>query len=521
MIDLLPQTIDATAERAPERAAMRYLDDSLSYAGLAMRSNQLANALAAASVSRGDRVGIFMDKCLEIPVALHGIMKAGAAYVPLDLGAPVERLQNVVRDCAIKYVVTAPNKLETLRTAAQDTPIECLVGIDSDPAEPKWHSISWHDVYAAEADRGPDIKVLDSDLAYIIYTSGSTGQPKGIMHTHASSLSFSRWAAHEYELRPDDLLSNHAPLHFDLSILDFFAGAVAGCATSIIPEAHTKFPASYCKLIADQCITVLYTVPFALIQLLLRGSMEDHDLSALRWVIFGGEPFPTKHLRALMQRLPHARFDNIYGPAEVNGITHFTVAALTDTDDAIPIGKIAEQAESLVVDEDDEPVAPGESGELLVQTPTMIRGYWGRDDLNQKAFFRHIVADRPEAVFYRTGDPDGTLWFLGRKDRQVKVRGYRIELDEVEAALVAVDEVEEAAAIAIPGIEGSQQIVAMVTLKCNARLATGDALLGRIKTSLPSYAVPGALTVRREFPRTTTGKIDRRRLREETLAGRA
>ena len=525
MIDLLPQAIDATAERAPERAAMRYLDDSLSYAELAMRSNQLANALAAASVGRGDRVGIFMDKCLEIPVALHGIMKAGAAYVPLDPGAPVERLQNVVRDCGISHVVTAPNKLDTLRAAAHNTPIECLVGVDSDPAEPQWHSISWSEVYAAETHRGPDVKVLDSDLAYIIYTSGSTGQPKGLMHTHGSGLSFSRWAASEYELRPDDLLSNHAPLHFDLSILDFFAGAVAGCATSIIPEAHTKFPASYCKLIADQCITVLYTVPFALIQLLLRGSMADHDLSALRWVIFGGEPFPTKHLRELMQRLPHARFDNIYGPAEVNGITHYTVGALTDTDDAIPIGKIAEQAESLVVDEDDEPVAPGESGELLVQTPTMMRGYWGRDDLNQKAFSRRIVADGLEAVFYRTGDlvtedPDGTLWFLGRKDRQVKVRGYRIELDEVEAVLVAVDEVEEAAAIAIPGIEGSQQIVAMVTLKCDASSATGDALLGRIKTRLPSYVVPGAVTVLKEFPRTTTGKIDRRRLREETLTGR-
>ena len=506
--------------------AMRYLEDSLSYSELATRSNQLANALAAMGVNRGDRVGIFMDKCLDLPIALHGIMKAGAAYVPLDPGAPIDRFQTVVRDCGIRHVVTAPNKLETLHTATQDTPIEYLVGIDSDPAQPQWRAIPWHEVYRAEPDRGPAVKILDGDLAYIIYTSGSTGQPKGIMHTRASGLSFSRWAAQEYELRPDDLLSNHAPLHFDLSILDFFAGAVAGCATSLIPEAYTKFPASYCKLIADQRITVLYTVPFALIQLLLRGSMEDHDLGALRWVIFGGEPFPTKHLRELMQRLPQARFDNIYGPAEVNGITHYTVPALADTDDAIPIGKIAEQAESLVVGEDGEPVAPGETGELLVSTPTMMRGYWGRDDLNRKAFFKRSVARELEDVFYRTGDlvtqdPNGTLWFLGRKDRQVKVRGYRIELDEVEAALAAVDEVEEAAVIAIPGIEGSQQIVAMVTLKCNAERATGETLLSRIKTSLPSYAVPGALTVREQFPRTTTGKIDRRLLREQALAGRA
>lgn len=522
----LPQAIDATAERAPERVAMRCLDASLKYSELAMRSNQLANVLAATGLRRGDRVGIFMDKCLEIPIALHGIMKAGGAYVPLDPAAPIDRFQTVVRDCGIRHVVTAPNKLEPMQSAAQDTSIEYLFGVDSDPAEPRWQAMSWKEVYAAQADRGPPVRIVESDLAYIIYTSGSTGQPKGIMHTHASSLSFSRWAAQEYGLRPDDLLSNHAPLHFDLSILDFFAGAVAGCATSIIPEAYTKFPASYCKLIADHRITVLYTVPFALIQLLLRGSMDDHDLGALRWVIFGGEPFSTKHLRELMRRLPQARFDNIYGPAEVNGITHYTVPDLADTDDAIPIGKIAAQAESLVVDEDGEAVASGEPGELLVRTPTMMRGYWGRDDLNEKALFKRSVARDREDVFYRTGDlvtqdPDGTLWFLGRKDRQVKVRGYRIELDEVEAALVAVDDVEEAAAIAIPGIEGSQQIVAMVTLKGDAAEATGDTLLGHIKTSLPSYAVPGALTVRKAFPRTRTGKIDRRLLREEALAGRA
>ncbi|MCZ6894829.1 MAG: amino acid adenylation domain-containing protein, partial [Gammaproteobacteria bacterium] len=478
--------------------------------------------LSAQGVRRRDRVGIYMDKALEIPIALYGIMKAGASYVPLDPGAPAERLANVIGDCAIRHVVTADNKLEALREVGPTTPIECLIGVGADASKSAWRCVAWDEVHAAPGGEAPAIKILDTDLAYVIYTSGSTGRPKGIMHTHASGLSFSRWAASEYGLRPDDRLSNHAPLHFDLSILDFFAGAIAGCTTSLIPEEYTKFPASYCKLIADQGITVLYTVPFALIQLLLRGSMENHDLSALRWAIFGGEPFPTKHLRDLMARLPHVRFDNIYGPAEVNGITHYTVAPLSEKDDAIPIGKIANHAESLVVDKENTPVAKGEIGELLVRSPTMMRGYWNNDELNRKAFFKRTVVEGLEEVFYRTGDmvkedTDGTLWFLGRKDRQVKIRGYRIELDEVEAALTAVDSVEEAAAIAVPGVEGSRQIIAMVTLKSHAETTTASSLMALIRSRLPSYAIPGELSIREHFPRTTTGKIDRRRLHEEVL----
>lgn len=518
---LIHQEIDATAARDPSRKAILFLDENLSYEQLSQRSNALAHTLIDHGVRRHDPVGIYMDKSIETAVALYGIMKAGAAYVPLDPAAPQERFESVVRDCAIRCIVTAPNKCRLLRSLLPEkSTIECLIGLDGQEDLP-FRQITWDEVGSAPSEKAPAVKIAANDLAYIIYTSGSTGNPKGIMHTHASGLSFARWAAHEYGFGPSDILSNHAPLHFDLSILDYFAGAVAGCTTSIIPEAYTKLPASYSQLIADHRITVLYTVPFAMIQLLNRGLLAERDLSALRWAIFGGEPFPLKYLRALMLALPHIKFDNIYGPAEINGVTHFTVGPLADDATAIPIGPLATSAQGLIVDENDQPVERGDVGELLVRTPTMMRGYWGQAELNARSFYRRRVAPKVEEVFFRTGDlvradVDETLWFLGRKDRQIKVRGYRIELDEIEAALSVSFGVDEAAAFAVPHIEGSQEVRAAVTFKPGYSV-TEQTLMADLKTRLPWYAVPSGIAVREQFPRTSTGKISRRELRDEYL----
>ena len=292
----------------------------------------------------------------------------------------------------------------------------------------------------------------------------------------------------------------------------------------VIPEEYTKLPPSYSKLIADQQVSVLFTVPFALIQLLLYGVLDDRDFGALRWIIFGGEPFPTPHLRALMKKLPHVRFDNMYGPAEVNGCTHYTVEPLSQSDESIPIGPVNDISDALVVDAAGEEVASGESGELLIRGPTMMQGYWGRPDLNRRAFYRRQVVDGYEEIYYRTGDLvvqdlNGSFRFLGRKDRQIKVRGYRVELDEVESALASNDDVEESAAFAVPQKDGSQQIQVAVTLKKGKQHEDSD-LLAYLKLRLPWYALPSELRVHEVFPRTTTGKIDHRKLQENSLAGK-
>jgi acyl-CoA synthetase (AMP-forming)/AMP-acid ligase II len=217
-----------------------------------------------------------------------------------------------------------------------------------------------------------------------------------------------------------------------------------------------------------------------------------------------------------MTLLPHVRFDNIYGPAEVNGVTHQTLEPLTGDDAVVPIGPIAETAEALIVDAEDAPVSPGQIGELLVRSPTMMLGYWGRQDLNARAFYRRRNSAGLEEVFFRTGDlveryDDGVMRFVGRKDRQVKVRGYRVELDEIETALTMHAAVEEAAVYVLPDGEGSQAIHAQVTLTDDAPVQHED-FVKFLKSRLPWYAVPASVGVAARFPRTSTGKIDRRTL---------
>ena len=512
---LLHQAVFQTAEQFPQQAAVRYMGKEMSYAALARLASQVAQALNRLGVRRGDRVGIYMNKNLYSAAAIYGILAAGAAYVPLDPFAPTARLAFVINDCDIRVLITNGAKIDSLRELTSQTDLQALLGIPGQEGL-QLECIDWSEIETHSSASLP-LSLTEQDLAYILYTSGSTGTPKGIMHTHRSGLSFAEWAADVYDLKPEDRISNHAPLHFDLSTFDFFAAALVGATTVIVPEGVTKLPASMAKLIEDEAISVWYSVPFALIQMMERGKMEARNFSALRWILFAGEPFPTKHLRSLMKQLPHVRFSNLYGPTETNVCTYYHVQQLPeDSDEPIPIGITCANAEDLVVDAEDRPVPDGEIGELLIRGGTVMKGYWGRPDLSDRGFFRRKVFQYCEDIFYRTGDlvqrqPDGNFKFLGRKDRQIKTRGYRVELDEVENALLSHPYVQEAAAYPVPDQQGSNLIEAAVILKEHPGIVTGD-LIEHLSGRLPSYALPAKINIADDFPRTSTGKINRREL---------
>jgi amino acid adenylation domain-containing protein len=520
---LLHQAVENAADRYPDREAVRFSGERLTYAELLGRTNRLARVLREQGVMRGDRVGIYLPKSLESVVAVYGIMKAGAAYVPLDPFAPAARLSSVIGDCGIRHLITKAAKLDGVQQLVKEqTGLECVIGLEPQ-ADLLVRTVSWEEVDNTPAGSVPDVGTSEQDIAYILYTSGSTGHPKGIVHTHRSGLSFAQWAAKTYSLDYEDRLSNHAPLHFDLSTFDLFAGGLAGATTVIIPETLTKFPASLSRLIEDERITVWYSVPLALTQLLLRGSLPARDLSALRWVLFAGEVFPTKHLRQLMAQLPHARFSNLYGPTETNVCTYYHVDQLPqDSDAPIPIGQPCANVETLVLDEQDQPAAAGEVGELVVRGATVMRGYWGRSDLNARCFYRPSASNRHKDLFYRTGDlvrcqADGHYHYLGRKDRQIKTRGYRVELDEVEVALLAHADVQEAAVSIIADSQGNHWIVAAVIPRTGTTL-TPQQLVRHVANKLPPYAIPAHLSIVDDFPRTSSGKIDRIELQNRYLA---
>ncbi len=539
MLYLLSHILDRSAEQFPDHDAFRCDGKSIAYAELARRANGLAYWLIEHGVQRGDRVGIYLNKSLETAIAVYGIWKAGAAYVPLDPGAPIARTAYAISHCEIRHLITQRSKRSRIpdllgAIAGMDNttsvgahghvPLRYVIGIPDDfELDPAVTHCDW--AALPTSDTPPSVRLMEQDLAYIMYTSGSTGTPKGIMHTHRSGLNYARMAAATYGLHHGDRLGNHSPLHFDMSTLDYFSGPLVGATTVIIPEAYTKVPASLSQLVQDEALTIWYSVPFALIQLLLRGVLEERDLSSLRWVLFGGEPYPAKYMYELMQCVPQARFSNVYGPAEINQCSYYHVPPLAADqpipDSVAPIGKIWANAEERILDDADHPVSPGDIGELVVRTPTMMVGYWQRPDLDESAFYQCPIAHQT-AVFYRTGDlvqqqSDGNYQFIGRKDRQIKTRGYRIELDEVEAALVAHPHVEEAAAYAVPYEAGSHQIEAAVILKPDAPLSETD-LKHQAADRLPAYAVPQSIAIAASFPRTGTGKIDRRALREAAIA---
>ena len=304
-----------------------------------------------------------------------------------------------------------------------------------------------------------------------------------------------------------------------MSIFDYVSGPTRGACTTIIPEPYTKLPASLSKLIEDERLTHWYSVPFALIQLLEHGVLQDRDLQSLRWVVFAGEPFAAKHLKKLMAILPHARFSNSYGPTELNQCTYHQIGPNDLADhQPPPIGRVWDGAEALVVDDHDRPVAPGLQGHLLVRSPTMMSGYWRRPDLNERAFFARAAVDGETELFYRTGDLvieecGGTLRFLGRKDRQIKLRGFRIELDEIEAAITCHPAVDEAAAILVDGLgDGSAAIAAAITLRPHFAADITDEVRADAASRLPAYALPERIEVVDSLPRTPSDKIDRQTL---------
>lgn len=509
-IRLINEIVDVSADKTPDAIAFRCLEQNLSFSELAARAAKLAAVLTSQGVRPGDRVGVYLRKSVETPVAIYGIMRAGAAYVPLDATAPPERTRRVLQHCGIRHLVSSPGMQGHLKLLLSDGPplLDSVIGLSGGALDIE--TIGWDDV--ATAEMRPPAARIDLDIAYVMFTSGSTGTPKGIVHTHRSGLSYARAAIDVYGVTSEDRLANHSPLHFDMSTFEYFSAPLAGATTIIIPEAYTKLPASLSQLMQDERVTYWYSVPYALIQLLELGVLEDRDLSALRWVIFGGEPFQPKNLAALMRLWPHARFSNNYGPAEVNQCSYYHLEGPPESDtESIPIGKVWENSSGLILDDDGN---EADEGELMICSSSMMRGYWDAEELTRRAFYQRDITPGVAQTYLRTGDlvrdtGDGVMRFLGRKDRQIKVRGYRVELDEVELALSSHPAVEEAGAFLGAG---DTVIQAGVSLR-DTSIEAGD-ILRHAGQHLASYAVPSEVFIVTDFPRTGTGKIDRPALKE-------
>ena len=471
-------------------------------------AGRIATALLRSGVTPGDRVGVHLHKSVHSFASVHGVLRAGAVMVPLDALAPAAATNAVLRDAGASAIVTAASG-EALAAITAGTSVTGVV-------TPLADSVSVPGSSTVGADRlvglepAPRPVLGPDDLAYLMYTSGSTGTPKGMAHTHRSGLTYARLAAETYTIDSSDRLANIAPLHFDQSTFELYAAPLVGASVLVVPDGVLRFPASLAKLIADERITVWYSVPYVIDQMVARGAIEDHDLESLRWILYGGEPFPPTALARAMRAIPSARVSNIYGPAEVNQCTVYNLDTPPTDDAPIPIGRAWSGAALRLVDETGRPVAPGEPGELLVSSDTMMRGYWNRPDLDAQA-----IAEEDGRRWYRTGDliterSDGNLVFVGRVDNQVKVRGHRVEVEAVEAALLDIDGIDAAAVLVDRPANGDDHLVAVVSPEAATVDGRDADLIRQLAATLPRYAVPSRVVGLDDLPRTGTGKVDRR-----------
>jgi amino acid adenylation domain-containing protein len=520
MIDVLPHILRETAAHHGERTALVIDGRTITYAELEAESNRFARSLTCSGVSRGDRVALWLPKSIEAVVAIYGIMKVGAAYVPIDPGAPEARMLYVVRDCSVAGLVTLSDRARALKSAfAGGVPIKTVwyagACANEVPAIGDIPGIPWESLNAERADSF-DCPASADDLAYILYTSGSTGEPKGVMLSHGNALSFVNWAADTFAISAEDRLANHAPFHFDLSVFDLYAAARAGAAVFPVSSRIAAFPAAMAKQWSEQKLTVWYTTPSTLILMLTRGGLGSVDLSALRLMLFAGEVFPVKYLRALMYLAPQARFANLYGPTETNVCTWYEVSSPPEGNTPVPIGQACSNCELYILDEELRQVTDGCAGNLWVSGGTVMQGYWGRGERTAQTLKSIQVRPDLKVRAYKTGDlvrkrPDGNLEFLGRQDHQIKTRGYRVELGEIEAVLHCHPAVDEAVVLAIPDEAIGHRLAAVVVVKQNAAVSKAE-LQQHCADALPRYMVPCAVEFRPSLPRTSSGKVDRQAL---------
>ncbi len=487
------------AARVPERIAVECRGETLTYGELERRASRLARVLAERGVGPGSTVGVLLDRTLRLPVALLGVLEAGAAYLPLDPDYPADRLALMLDDSGAELLLTERAVSERRpRTGA-----EVLI-LDDEPGPP--------------GERLPSQARAD-DLAYVIYTSGSTGRPKGVEIEHRSVVNFLTSMAREPGLTEDDVVLAITTVSFDISVLELFLPLTVGASVCLVSREVAADGVLLAKALEASGVTVMQATPASWRLLLDAGWTGDPALTAL----CGGEALPPQLAERLLERC--GALWNVYGPTETT--IWSTVARVASAAPPISIGRPIANTRVYVVDEALEPVAPGRTGELVIGGDGLARGYHDRPELTAERFVDCRSERTGPGRLYRTGDlaritVDGSLECLGRIDHQVKIRGFRIEPGEIESALESHPAVQTAVVVAREDASGLKRLIAylvpMPGEPAGPRLI--DDLRARLGAELPPHMIPSAFVEMAELPLTGSGKVDRKALPEPASATR-
>jgi amino acid adenylation domain-containing protein len=493
----LHKFIENQVAKSPDAIALVFESQQLTYRELNQRANQLAQHLKRYGVGPDVLVGVCAERSLELVIALLATVKADGAYVPLDPEYPKDRLQTMLSDANAPVVLTQAHLLDRLPQGTNN--VFCL---DRD-----WPSLK------AESQENLPICVTPKNLAYAIYTSGSTGKPKGVPNVHEGIVNRLLWMQEMYRLTPRDRVLQKTPFSFDVSVWEFFWPLMTGATLVVARPGGHRDAAYMVDLIARQGITTMHFVPSMLNIFLETPGMERCD--SLRLVFASGEALPYELQQRFFERLG-AELHNLYGPTEAAVDVTFWACRPDNPQTIVPIGRPIANTQIYILDAALQPTPIGVAGELHIGGIGLARGYLNRPDLTAQKFIPDPFSQRPGARLYKTGDlarflPDGNIEYLGRIDHQVKLRGFRIELGEIEAVLGECTGILQAVATVREDIAGNKQLVAYVIATPNEDLDV-DLLRQELKDKLPEYMVPSRFVVVKEFPMTTSGKVDRKLL---------
>lgn len=488
---LIHELIEEQAQRWPQAVAVRWLGATLTYQELGHQSNQLAHYLRSHGVRRGDRVGLCLERSSNLVVGILGVLKSGAAYIPLDASAPRERLEYLLEDAAPAVILTQEKLRSQLPlTGAQ---VVCL--------DTQWSAVTTEDCHPL--DRGD---LTSEDLVYVMYTSGSTGRPKGVMVRHRNIVNYAAHAARQFDVEGGEGSLIGTSMSFDLSLTGLYPALICGRAVNLCGEEEDLSQA----ILAGRHSSPVKLTPT---HLTLLSLPERQVEGAVHSLVIGGEPLHGALLQWWRKHSPRTRIFNHYGPTEATvGCVVYEVTQ--DIDGPVPIGKPISNVKVYILDARQLPVPIGVVGEIFVAGEGVAGGYWNRPELTAERFVRDPFGVDSRARMYKTGDlgrwrADGNIELLGRNDHQVKIRGFRVELGEIEAQLRLLEDVGEAVVLAREDALGDKRLVAYVTRRRDDSNPEVEQLRAHVKSALPDYMLPSAFVILDRLPVTSNGKLDR------------